>query len=114
MSNQPMTQDMVSTVARAIGAKRDHNKAYQYLDGSRDNYPSFAELRLDAQAAIEATGVVELQECLAALVEAIDAPRYGDDSIWNDLDGYSYSNKPGPLERARLALTQLAKGNIND
>ena len=40
--------------------------------------------------------------CVAALVTAIDAPRYGDDSIWDDLGEQCYDD--GPLAKARALL----------
>lgn len=39
-------------MARRICAEHDHNKAYQYLDGSRDDYPT---MKIALAAIIEAT-----------------------------------------------------------
>lgn len=57
---------------------------------------------LDAAMAEAAAEIRRLREALADLVAAIDAPRYGDDSIWDDLDGLGA--RPGPLQRARTVL----------
>lgn len=48
------------------------------------------------------SGVAKMRDALRDLIEAIDAPRYGDHSIWDDLHGLGHG--PGPLERARAAL----------
>ena len=45
-----------------------------------------------------------LEKALADLLAAIDAPRYGDDSIWDDLMGLD--DDGGPLGRARVLLAQ--------
>ena len=56
-----------------------------------------------ALAANPATArVAKLEEALRGLIGAIDATRYGDDTIWDDLDGFG--SKPGPLDIARQAL----------
>lgn len=59
-----------------------------------------------------ATLIATLVEALGGLIAAIDTPRYGDDSIWDDLHGFG-ADEGGPLDRARKAHEAATKGSSN-
>lgn len=118
-----MTQlDMVERVARKMA------KVISKRHGHDDNGDSWLndQRREEAQAAIEATGVVELREELEAasgmlirhhqwhMQQRTPDPEYGFIPADEYADSRLYEDTANTIDKIDNALTQLAKGSDSD
>lgn len=106
-----MDRDQKQQIKLAALAARKPNTqpSKAAMEAAQELYPGSTEMFhermakcIDRHMAPERQAAEKMRSALAGLLAAIDNPRYGDDSIWDDLNGFFVGESP--LDKAREAL----------